>query len=114
MTRRMQYRNWAYEGYARARAKVDREKREGPEHHKNGIGARENSDQLAGQISLLTTGYSRDRQQDDENWFKRFQRANFRLRDLNDRDGFGDAAREVLRVCVVRNGARSFMWRIAP
>lgn len=110
----MNYRDWAFEAYARSRAKRDRGKREGPDHRRNGVGARENSDQLGGKISLQSIESERDRQLDDADWFTKSPKARFRLRDLNDQNGLGDAAQEILRICVARNGNRSFLWRIAP
>jgi hypothetical protein len=49
MTRTTYYRDWAFEGYVRARAKHDRGKREGPDHY-DGAGARKN-DQFGGKQS---------------------------------------------------------------
>ena len=113
MARTTPYRDYAFEAYARSRAKRDRGKRKGPDHQ-NGAGARDNADQLGGPISLLNNQCERDRQLDDTNWFRKFPKAHFRLRDLNDQDALGDAAQELLRICVARNGDRSFLWRTAP
>ena len=40
MARTMHFRDFAFEAYARSRAKRDRGKREGPDHQINGAGAR--------------------------------------------------------------------------
>jgi hypothetical protein len=63
MARTMHYRDWAHEAYARARAKCDRGKREGPDPQ-CGAGARKN-DHLGGKISPQNNERERDGQRSD-------------------------------------------------
>lgn len=107
------YRDWAFGAYARSRARRDRGKSEGPDHQ-IGAGAPRDADQLGGQITLTSIDCGLERQLDDADWFRKFPKAHLRIRDLNHHDGLGDAARELLRICVARNGDRSFLWRTTP
>jgi hypothetical protein len=112
MARPMHYRDYAFEAYARSRAKRDRGKREGPDHQINGVGAQE-TDQLGGRISFQNTECELDRQLDDENWFRRYPKASFRLRDLNENDGHGESATELLSIIVSRGGRKTFIPRVS-
>jgi hypothetical protein len=113
MTRTM-YRDYAFEAYARSRAKRDRGKREGPDHQINGVGAR-NADQLGRQICTRNTPQDSPGQLDDQDYFTKFERADYRLRDVVAADGLGGAASALLRVIVARrSGKKIFVWRAAP
>ena len=103
------YRDYAFEAYARSRAKRDRGKREGPDHH-NGVGAR-NFDQLGGQIDFKNTPRESLGQLTDRDFFTQCKHADYRIRDIVADDGLGDAASDLLRVIVARGGKKTFVWR---
>jgi hypothetical protein len=113
MARTMHFRDFAFEAYARSRAKRDRGKREGPDHQINGAGAR-NVDQLGGQIDARNTLHDSSGQLDDRDFFAKFKRADYRLREIVPADGFGGAASALLQVVVARRGGKkTFVWRAA-
>lgn len=108
MARSMHFRDYAFEAYARSRAKRDRGKREGPDHQCNGVGARK-FDQLGGQIDPKNTPGESLGQLTDRDFFAKCKRADYRIRDIVADDGLGAAASDLLRVIVARGGKKTFV-----
>lgn len=100
--RAMHYRDYAFESYARSRAKRDRGKREGPDHLCNGAGAR-NVDQLGGQIGTGNTLHDSSGQLDGHDFFAKFKRADYRYRDVVAADDLVGAASTLQRAAQWRS-----------